>query len=122
MRKSHSTKQIIEIFCKNVYKLHGFAKVIVSDRDAKFKGNFWKKIFKHIGTYLNMSSTYHPQTDGQIEAVNKCLEGYLHSYATNKQNKWVQWLHLVEWWCNSTYHTSAKMTPFQTLYGYEPPK
>ena len=41
---------------------------------------------------------------------------------TNKQNKWSQWLHLVEWWYNSTYHTSAKMTHFQALYGYEPPK
>jgi hypothetical protein len=41
---------------------------------------------------------------------------------TDKQNKWSQWLHLAEWWYNSTYHTSAKMTPFQALYGYEPPK
>lgn len=56
MRKSNLAKQTTEIFCKNVYKLHGFPKVIVSDRDAKFKGNFWKEFFKHIGTYLNMSS------------------------------------------------------------------
>jgi hypothetical protein len=69
-----------------------------------------------------MSSAYHPQTDGQTEVVNKCLEAYLRCYATEKQNKWAQWLHLAEWWYNSTYHTSAKMTPFQALYGYEPPK
>ena len=69
-----------------------------------------------------MSSAYHPQTDGQTEIVNKCLEAYLRCYATEKQNKWAQWLHLAEWWYNSTYHTSAKMTPFQALYGYEPPK
>ena len=73
MRKPDSAKQIAEIFCKNVYKLHGFPKVIVSDRDAKFKGNFWKEFFNHIGTYLNMSSSYHPQIDGQTEVVNKCL-------------------------------------------------
>lgn len=60
MRKSDSTKQITEIFCKNVYKIHGFPKVIVSNRDAKCKGNFWKEFFKHIRTYLNMSSAYHP--------------------------------------------------------------
>lgn len=94
----------------------------MSDRDAKFKGNFWKELLSHIGTYLNMSSAYHPQTDGQTEVVNKCLEAYLCCYATEKQNKWAQWLHLAEWWYNSTYHTSAKMTPFQALYGYEPPK
>jgi hypothetical protein len=68
-----------------------------------------------------MSSTYHPQTDGQTEIVNKCLETYLRCFVTDKQNKWLQWLHLAEWWYNSTYHTSAKMTPFQALYGYQPP-
>jgi len=122
IKKSYSAKEIAEIFCKIIYKLHGFPKVIVSDRDAKFKGNFWKELFNHIGTYLNMSSAYHLQTDGQTEVVNKCLEAYLCCYATEKQNKWAQWLHLAEWWYNSTYHTSAKMTPFQALYGYEPSK
>jgi hypothetical protein len=68
-----------------------------------------------------MSSAYHPQTDGQTKVVNKCLETYLHCFISEKQNKWFQWLHLVEWWYNSTYHTSAKMTLFQALYGYEPP-
>jgi hypothetical protein len=69
-----------------------------------------------------MSSAYHPQTDGQTEIVNKCLETYLRCFVTAKQNKWSQWLHLAEWWYTSTYHTFAKMTPFQALYGYEPPK
>jgi hypothetical protein len=68
-----------------------------------------------------MSSAYHPQTNGQTEIVNKCLETYLRCSVTDKQNKWLQWLHLVEWCYNSTSHTSAKMTPFQALYGYQPP-
>lgn len=67
-----------------------------------------------------MSSAYHPQTDGQTEVVNKCLETYFRCFLTNKQNKWFQWLHLAKWWYNSTYHTSSKMTPFQALYGHEP--
>ena len=67
-----------------------------------------------------MSSAYHPQTDRQTEIVNKCVEAYLRSFVTDKQNKWLQWLHLAEWLYNSTYHTSAKMTPFQALYGYAP--
>ena len=95
--------------------------VIVSDRDAKFNGKFWREFFKQVGTSLNMSSAYHPQTDGQTEFVNKCLEAYLRCFVTDKQNHWSQWLHLAEWCYNSTYHTSAKMTPFQALYGYEPP-
>ncbi|MDO5305520.1 MAG: RNase H-like domain-containing protein, partial [bacterium] len=122
VRKTDSAKETAEVFCKNVYKLHGFPKIIVSDRDAKFKGNFWREFCKQIGTSLNMSSAYHPQTDGQTEIINKCLETYLRCFVTDKQNKWFQWLHLAEWWYNSTYHTSAKMTPFQALYGYEPLK
>ena len=69
-----------------------------------------------------MSSTYHPQTNEQTKVVNKCLEAYLRYYATEKQNKWVQWLHLAEWWYNYAHHMSAKLTPLQDLYGYEPPK
>ena len=69
-----------------------------------------------------MSSAYHRQTYGQTEVVNKCLETYLRCFVIDKQNKWFQWLHIAEWWYNSTYHTSAKMTPFQALYGYETPK
>lgn len=69
-----------------------------------------------------MSSAYDPQTDGQTKVVNKCLEANLCCYTTEKQYQWAQWLHLVEWWYNSTYHTSTKMAPLQASYGYEPPK
>ena len=122
IKKTDSAKQIAELFCKNIYKLYGFPKIIVSDRDAKFTSNFWKELCKQVGITLNMSSAYHPQTNGQTEVVNKCWQAYLRSFVTDKQNRWLQWLHLAEWWYNSTYHTSAKMTHFQALYGYAPPK
>jgi hypothetical protein len=66
----------------------GFLKVIVRDRDAKFKGNFWKEFCKNIRISLNMRFAYHPQTDGQTKIVNKCLEMYLRCFVTDKQNKW----------------------------------
>ena len=66
-----------------------------------------------------MSLVYRPQKYGQTEVVNKCLEAYLRSFITDKHNKW---LHLAEWWYNSTSHTSAKMTYVQALYGYAPPR
>ena len=122
IRKTNFAKQIAEVFCKNIYKLHGFPKVIVSDRDAKFTSNFWKEFCKQIGITLNMSSAYHPQIDGQTKVLNKCLEAYIRSFIIGKQNKWLQWLPLAEWWYNSNYHMSAKMTHFQALYGYEPPR
>jgi len=122
IKRTNSKKQIIETFCKNVYKLHEFLRIIVSDRDAKFKSYFWKELFKQVGTSLDMSSQYHPQIDGKTKIINKRLEAYLSCFVTDKQIKWLQWLHLDEWRCNSTYHTSTKMTPFPALYGYEPPK
>jgi hypothetical protein len=85
VRKIDSAKQTTGIFCKNIYKLHGFPKVIVGDRDAKFKGFFWREFFKQIRTSLNMSSAYHPQIDGQIEVFNKCLETYLRCFVSDKR-------------------------------------
>ena len=64
IKKIDFAKQITEVFCKNIYKLHGFPKIIVSDRDAKFTSIFWKEFCKQIEITLNMNSTYHPQTDG----------------------------------------------------------
>ena len=66
VRKTDYAKQIAKVFCKNIYKLHGFPKVIVSDKDAKFKGNFWREFCKQIGTSLNMSVDRPFSTGGQL--------------------------------------------------------
>ena len=63
-KKTDTSKQIADVFCKNVYKLHGFPKVIISDRDEKFNGKFWREFFKQVGTSVNRISAYDPQIDG----------------------------------------------------------
>jgi hypothetical protein len=68
-----------------------------------------------------MSATYHPQTNGQTEVVNTCLKIYLRCFFLYKQYQWVQWLPLEEWWYNTSYHTTTKMTPYETMYGQQPP-
>ena len=68
-----------------------------------------------------MSSAYHPQSDGQTEVVNKCLETYLHCMAGERSKDWIKWLHLVEWWYNTTYHTAIRTTPYQAVYGQPAP-
>jgi hypothetical protein len=120
---SHPFKaSIVSIaFMETIQKLHGSPKIIVSDKNSIFTGHFWTKIFSFLGTQLSHSSSYHPQSDGQTEIVNKCLEGYLHCFVYNKQTQWFKCLPLAEWWYNTSFHTETKMTPFMALYGYHPP-
>jgi hypothetical protein len=70
---------------------------------------------------LHLSTAYHPQIDGQTEVVNKCLETYLRCFSFERKNQWAQWLPLVEWWYNASYHTTTHMTPFEAVYGQKPP-
>ena len=75
-----------------------------------------------IGIKLNMSSAYHPQSDGQTERVNQCLENYLRSMLIAQPQRWTKRLSLAQWWYNSNFHSSLKTSPFQALYGYPPPQ
>ena len=86
---------------KEIFKLHGLPKAIVSDRDVKFTSNFWKRLFADLGTKLNFSTAYHPQTDGQTERVNQVLEDMLRMYVMDKPTKWEDYLHLVEFAYNN---------------------
>jgi len=69
---------------------------------------------------LHLSSAYHPQSDGQIEVVNRCLEAYLRCMTGKKPKEWVLWLPLTEWWYNSNWHTSIGVTPCEVVYGQPP--
>jgi hypothetical protein len=67
-----------------------------------------------------MSSAYHPQTDGQTERANQCLETYLHCFVHTCSSKWSHWLALADYWYNTSFHSSLGKTPFVVLYGHEP--
>jgi hypothetical protein len=88
------TSDSTAIYGKYIYKLHGMPEAIVSDRD-----NFYLPTveeFKLASTGLCMSSAYHPQSDGQIERVNQCIENYLRCFIHSCPSKWSQWLHLAK--------------------------
>lgn len=72
-----SSSQVAEVFLQHVIRLHAFPSTVVSDRDRVFTSAFWKHLMKLQGTQLQFTSSYHPQSDGQLEALNKCLELYL---------------------------------------------
>ncbi|OMO55704.1 reverse transcriptase [Corchorus capsularis] len=109
------------IFAQEIVKLHGIPRSIVSDRDPLFVSKFWNELFKLQGTQLPMSSAYHPQTDGQSEVLNRCLETYLRAFVSENPKQWTRILHWAEWSYNSSFHSAACMTPFQALYGFPPP-
>jgi hypothetical protein len=115
----YSASQVADLFLKEVFKLHGLPKTVVSDRHSRFMSTFWHELFRLVGTQLTTSTSYHPQTDGQTEIVNKWVEGYLINYVVWKQRAWVKWLHLGEYCYNTTHHMSINMSLFKSLYGYD---
>ena len=102
-----------------MFRIHGLPKRIVSDRDAKFTSKFWTSLFQAVGTQLNLSTAYHSQTDGQTKRVNQVIEDILRVYCSRESKKWIQYLPLVEYAYNSSYHSSIDMTPFKALYGQD---
>lgn len=116
----YTAMTVAQVFVEHVYKLHGLPKIIISDRDKVFTSNFWQQLFKITDTTLNMSSSYHPQTDGQTERLNQCLETYLRCMTNACPTKWPKWLALAEYWYNTTFHSALKRSPFEVLYGYKP--
>lgn len=90
--------------------------MIVSHRDIKFTSNFWKALFGGLGTKLNFSSTYHPQTDGQTERTNQILEDMVRLYVMDQPPRWEDFLHLGEFSYNKMYQEKIKMSSFEALY------
>lgn len=117
---SLSARQTAELFFKNVVKIHGLPKEIVSDRDGRFTGAFWQTLFAMCGTQLLFSSSYHPQTDGQTEIVNQIIEDYLRHYVRSDQKNWSAFVDCAEFCYNSKQHSSTGFSPFELAYGYKP--
>ena len=120
VKHPYTASAIVQLFLDNIVKLHGLPQSIVSDWDTIFVSAFWRELFKLYKVNLLMSTTYHPQTDGQTERVNQCLEMFLRCAVQDAPATWKAWLSLAELWYNSTYHTSLGCSPFKALYGYEP--
>lgn len=87
-RHPFTAASVARLFMDHVYRLHGLPKSIISDRDRIFTSGLWQLLFHMAGIQLRMSSSYHPQTDGQAERVNQCLETYLRCFVNACPSRW----------------------------------
>lgn len=116
-----SAAKVAQEFLNQVVKLYGVPVDIITDRDPIFISSFWQELFKVLGTKIKMSTAYHPQTDGQTERINQCIEMYLRCMTGQKPADWAEWIPMAEWWYNTLFPSLAGMTPYQALYGQTPP-
>nr|AAX95862.1 retrotransposon protein, putative, unclassified [Oryza sativa Japonica Group]ABA92196.1 retrotransposon protein, putative, unclassified, expressed [Oryza sativa Japonica Group] len=112
--------QVATAFIKNVYDIFGMPQVIISDRDKIFTSALWQELFKLADVKLNMSSSYHPQTDGQTERLNQCLEAYLRCAVHSCPKHWSKWLSQVQHWYNTAYHSALDKSPYEVLFARKP--
>ena len=103
---------------KEVVRLHGIPESIVSDRDTKFTSIFWRELHRPMGSKLLMSTTFHPQTDGAMERVNRSIAQILRTVVANDQKDWSSKFPIVEFTINSSVNTTTGYSPFELNYGY----
>ncbi|GJR39766.1 hypothetical protein Tco_1215450 [Tanacetum coccineum] len=109
--------KLARLYLKEVVTRHGIPVLIICDRDPRFTSNFWRSFQKAMGTRLDMSTAYHPETDGQSERTIQTLEDMLRACVIDFGNGWEGHLPLIEFSYNNSYHASIKAAPFEALYG-----
>jgi transposase InsO family protein len=117
VKANYSVSRLAEIYVDNILKLHGAPRSIVSDRRPQFTAQFWKSLHASMGTELNYSKAFHPQTYGQMERVNGVLEDLLRACVLTYRSDWEKSPSYAEFPYNNSYQASLKMAPFEALYG-----
>ncbi|KAJ9536642.1 hypothetical protein OSB04_un000191 [Centaurea solstitialis] len=118
--KSDDASHIADLFFKEIVRLHGVPRTIVSDRDVKFLSHFWRVLWSKLGTKLLFSTASHPQTDGQTEVVNRTLSQLLRVVISKNLKSWESCLPFVEFAYNRSVHSATNFSPFEIVYGFNP--
>ncbi|GJU66931.1 reverse transcriptase domain-containing protein [Tanacetum coccineum] len=116
-KETNPMEKLARMYLKDVVTRHGILVSIIYDRAPRFASNFWRSLQKALGTNLDMSTAYHPQTGEQSERTIQTLEDMLRSCVIDFGKVWVNHLPLVEFSYNNSYHASIKAAPFEALYG-----
>ena len=116
VRMTFTLERFCWLYIREIVRLHGVLVSIMSDRDPRFMAHFWKSFLKAMGTQLTMSTTFHPQTDGQSERTIHVLEDMLRVCVLDHKGSWEENLPLVEFTYNNSYQESIQMAPYEELY------
>lgn len=117
IRMTLNMNQLAQLYVREIVRLHGLPASIVSDRDPRFTSRFWKSLHVVMGTKLNFSTVYYPQTDGQSERTIQTLEDMLRACVLDLSGSWETHLPLVEFAYNNSFHATIGMAPYEALYG-----
>ena len=115
-----TAQQVAKLVFENIVRHHGVPESIVSDRDSRFTSMFWKSLWELLGTKLSMSTSYHPETDGQTERQNRTLEDMLRAFTNYNQDDWDEYLISGEIAYNDSIQASTGETPFYMNSGQHP--
>jgi hypothetical protein len=115
-----TAQQLAQVFYRAVFRHHGSPLSLISDRDSKFTSDFWQSWHKCLGTKLNMSTSRHPETDGQTERANQVLEDMIRAYVSAYHDDWDEHLIAAEFAYNDSVNASTGYTPFYLNYGQHP--
>jgi len=111
---------VAKLFKDRVFPSMGLPKKIISDRDPRFTSAFFKELCKQLEVSQNLSTAYHPQTDGQLEKTNQHIETALRIYCNYQQNDWAHWLPIVQYAINARPSTTTKQAPYELWMGFIP--
>ncbi|GJT40865.1 putative reverse transcriptase domain-containing protein [Tanacetum coccineum] len=113
MREDYQMERLARLYLNEIVARHGVLISIMFDRDSRFTSRFWQSMQEALGTRLDMSTAYHPQTDGQSERTIQTLEYMLRAYVLDFGGSWDVHLPLVELSYNNSYHASVRFAPFE---------
>jgi hypothetical protein len=114
-------ESVAQAFFADIVRLHGVPQSLVSDRDTVFTSTFWQELMRLMGTKLQMTTAFHPQSDGQSESANRVIIMYLRCLTGDRPREWLRWLPWAEFLFNTAYQSSLRDTPFRVVYGRDPP-
>ena len=118
--KTIDSEGVTTLYLKHILPHYGIPKKIISDRDPRFTSRFAQELCKILDVQQNISTAYHPQTDGASERTNQSLEQYLRIYCSTQQNNWHTYLPMAQYTKNSWPSATTKKAPFDLLIGYTP--